>query len=167
MALTLADYLKLYGVEYRAQLTQQLVGNAETLLDKINQLLVAAAADGVSPGVDQISGNAFSSGWRPAHVNARTSNAGKHSLHIICRAGDLQDNIARDLAVWCIKNLPVLERIGLWMEDPRWTAGTNRRDPWVHVQDVAPGSGRRVFVPSIAPAQDPDFYTRNQLVAPR
>ena len=50
----------------------------------------------------------------------------------------------------------VLAEVGLWLEDPRWTFDP-KGDHWVHLQTVPPRSGNRVFVPSDAPAKDPDF----------
>jgi len=99
-------------------------------------------------------------------VNARTANAAKASTHLTGQGCDLQDHLDRRLAVWCLRNLYALESIGLWMEDPRWTGGTGNKDPWLHVQTRAPGSGRRVFAPSSAPPGDPTFYTRHGLPVP-
>jgi hypothetical protein len=161
--LTLSDYFKLHG----RPADSALVSNAELLLAKVNALLEEAAADGVSPGTDQISGNAIPSGYRSPGANARTANAATNSTHLTCEGIDVQDLVhGRPLAVWCCKNQDLLERLGLYMEDPRWTAGRTRTDPWVHLQDRAPRSGKRIYVPSTAPAQDPDFYSRNGLKAP-
>jgi trimethylamine:corrinoid methyltransferase-like protein len=62
------------------------------------------------------------------------------SKHLSCEAVDLED--ANDkLKNWCMKNLDILEEIGLWMEHPSAT------DTWCHLQCVAPKSGNRVFYP--------------------
>lgn len=135
-------------VSFARELTGGIRVNAEELLGRVNLLLERAAAEGVEPGVDQMTGNAVASGWRPHGINDRTLNAAATSKHITAQAVDLQDNAHRDLARWCLRNLDVLEELELWMEDPRWTGGA---DPWVHLQMVPPGSGRRVYVPSTAP----------------
>jgi len=113
--------------------------NAVALLVAVNELLKAAAADGVEPiGV--------ASGWRPLAINEKTANSGKHSRHITGQAVDLLDHPDRRLARWCLQNLGKLEELSLYAEDPRWTP------TWVHLQIIPPGSGRRVYVPSLAPA---------------
>lgn len=131
---------------YAADCTLAVRRNAAALLAAVNTLLRCAAADGVEPGIDEHTRNHVASGWRPAGVNARTSNAGKRSTHISGQGIDLQDLDDRSLARWCLRNLDRLEGLGLYMEDPRWTPS------WVHLQSVPPGSGKRVYVPSTAPA---------------
>lgn len=163
MLLTLDQYFHLHG----RPAEPALISNAGALLAKVQQLLSLAKADGIEPGIDQVSKNPIASGYRPAGANAATANAAAASTHLTCEGVDLQDIIGtRALAVWCIKNLRHLEACGLWMEDPRWTAGRTNTDPWVHLQGKPPRSGKRVYVPSTAPAQDPDFYARHQLTVP-
>lgn len=142
---------------HAAELTDEIRRNAATTVALVNELLAEAEADGVIPGTDSATGTPVASGWRPAGINARTANAAKKSTHMFGLAVDLQDiPPVRPLARWCLKNQVVLERLGLWMERPQWTAGTNGRDPWVHLQTVPPGSGRRVYIPSSAtPQADP------------
>jgi hypothetical protein len=120
--------------------------NAAALLAAVNTLLKCAAEDRVAPGIDEHTWNQVASGWRPPSVNARTSNAGKHSTHITGQGVDLQDHADRRLARWCLRNLDRLEGLGLYMEDPRWTPS------WLHLQCVPPASGKRVYIPSSAPA---------------
>lgn len=78
------------------------------------------------------------SGWRPASINAATKGAAPHSKHVLCQAIDLEDN-NRELMNWCLNNPDVLERIGVWVEDPRDTS------TWVHFQIAPPPSGHRFF----------------------
>jgi hypothetical protein len=92
----------------------------------------------------------ITSGYRPAAVNASVGGA-KKSHHQACRAVDISD-ADRKLARFCLDNLDLLDDLGLWMEDPRWT------NTWVHFQLVSPGSGKRIFVPSSAQATDPSFW---------
>ena len=155
-------------IEYADVLTDEIQRNGQVTIERVNLLLAAAAEDGVEPGIDEITKTHVSSGWRPPAINDRTANAVKGtSKHLLAQACDVEDQLDRRLSVWCCRNLVVLERIGLWMEDPRWTAGKNRGDPWCHWQIVPPGSGRRVYIPyqNIVkhPPTDPDFYQREGL----
>lgn len=133
--------------------------NVLELLSRANELLELMAADGVAPGVDQVTGNAVASGWRPPSVNARTANAATSSPHLTGEGLDVQDTWPeRPVARWCLQHLDQLERVGLWMEDPRWTARVRPdggADPWVHWQSRPPRSGRRVFIPSTAAPTSP------------
>ena len=49
-----------------------------------------------------------------------------------------QDGALRN---WCLANLALLHRNGVWLEDFKWTP------TWVHMQIVAPGSGKRIYPP--------------------
>lgn len=143
--ITLTDYWMGRDKAYASSLTPEIRDNAVTTVHLVSALLAEAAADGVTPGIDEHTGTAVASGWRPPEVNARTSNAGAKSTHLTAEGCDLQDTKDRSLARWCLRNLRVLERLGLWMEDPRWTPD------WVHLQTRPPGSGKRVYIPSAKP----------------
>lgn len=161
--ISLADYFTLHGKPE----TAALMDNAIELIRRINWLIEQAEQDEVGPGIDQVSGNPVASGYRPAGANAATSNAAVRSTHLTCEGIDLQDHLMnRDLAVWCCKNQDKLAAADLYMEDPRWTGGRTNTDPWVHLQSRGPKSGKRIYVPSMAPATDPDFYVRFGLKAP-
>jgi hypothetical protein len=136
--ITLADYWNGRDKKYARCLTQEICNNAITTVSRINRLLGLAEQDGVDCDV-------VASGWRPLAVNDVTANAAKNSKHVTALAADVRDTERRDFARWCLRNLKQLEAIGLWMEDPRWTP------TWVHLQIVPPGSGRRVYIPSIKP----------------
>ena len=131
---------------YANELSDEIRRNAEETIAKANALLERAGFAHVCE---------VNSGWRPQTINAVTPNASPTSHHLTGRAVDLPDP-DRSLAAWCAQNLDVLEELGLWMEDPRWTFDAGGRH-WVHVQTVPPRSGRRVFEPSAAPPADPDF----------
>lgn len=139
--ITVASYFKGRDSEYSAELTPTIRYNAGITVDRVNELLARAGRS------DVVSVN---SGWRPTAVNDGTANAAKGSKHLTAQACDLPD-ADRTLTQWCVDNLDVLKQIGLWMEDPRWTP------TWTHLQTVAPGSGRRVFIPSSKPPSDPSF----------
>jgi hypothetical protein len=136
--ITLKDYWRGRDVKYPRDLTPDIRSNATTTVEKVNQLLALAEEEGIVCEV-------CTSGWRPIAVNDSTSNSVKASKHIKALACDILDTENRDLARWCLRNLNQLEHIGLWMEDPQWTP------TWVHLQIVPPGSGRRVYIPSIKP----------------
>jgi hypothetical protein len=147
IGITASQYWMGRDTLYRLELTPEIRTNAAYLLAGVNALLVLAAGDGVVPGIDEKTGNYVASGWRPLAINDRTSHAAKSSTHILGLGVDLQDHRhERLLARWCLRKLQHLERLGLYMEDPRWTPD------WVHLQRRAPGSGKRVYVPSSAPA---------------
>lgn len=84
------------------------------------------------------------SGYRPAAINARIAGAAPRSKHIECLAIDVADPSGA-IAFYCLNNLDVLERCGLWMEHPDHTDKGD--ESWCHLQCVAPGSGKRVFKP--------------------
>lgn len=135
--------------------TPAMLQNASALVALANTLLEEAEADGVSlDRMDQVTGTLVASGYRPAAVNDRTANAAAGSTHLTCEGLDVQDSKNQDLARWCLRNLKVLERLGLYMENPRWTHSV-RGDHWVHVQKRPPRSGARVFIPSSAPPPGP------------
>jgi hypothetical protein len=62
------------------------------------------------------------------------------SAHLSGRAADVADRDG-SLAAFCYSNIPLLEKIGLWCEDPTRTRG------WVHFQTYPPVSGNRFFMP--------------------
>lgn len=80
-----------------------------------------------------------SSGYRPGSYNTRAGGAAK-SAHVTCEAVDFRDRDG-SLAEYCLSNLPLLEKCGLYLENPVYTVG------WVHLQTRAPKSGSRVFNP--------------------
>lgn len=66
----------------------------------------------------------------------------KKSKHLFGQAADIDDDERGTLAKWIQENMDLMERIGFWFEDFRYTRG------WVHAQIVPPRSGRRVFIPA-------------------
>lgn len=119
--------------------------NAVVTVDKTNQLKTLAVLDGI---VFPNDATEVASGWRPDSINDCTSNAAKASAHISGCGLDTHDK-DRVFARWCLRNIDKMAKIGLWMEDPRWTP------TWVHLQTYAPGSGKRVYVPSTKPPLAP------------
>lgn len=116
------------GRDEEYKLSQQLKINLVELLDKINKVRSIYAKPMI-----------VSSGYRPGRYNTAAKGAEK-SLHITCQACDFYD-AEGVLGTWCLINFRVLQKIGLYVEDPRHTVG------WVHLQSVAPKSGSIVFIP--------------------
>jgi len=133
--ITLEAYWKHRDEEFENECTGEIRANAQVTVDKANELLVRAGRSDI---------HTVNSGWRPLAVNDATANSGKQSRHITAEAVDIADP-DRQLAAWCLDNLDVLDELGLWMEDPRWTP------TWVHVQTQPPKSEKRVYVPSAKP----------------
>lgn len=123
--------------------------NTEKLLHAVNALLHDAVNAGVydywiAPDTQtQISGERGGSGDGGYRL-PESKTGPKGSAHRVGRAIDVYDP-ERKLAAWCIKNKAALAKHGLYIEDPRWTPG------WVHVQDISPESGKRVYIPATTP----------------
>ena len=107
--------------------------NLETLFLRVKELQDAADMDFV-----------ITSGLRSDELQNELISQGKtrakHSKHLAGAACDILDEEGI-LANFVMINQDVLENIGLWAEHPSHTNG------WVHVQMMAPASGRRVFIP--------------------
>lgn len=110
-------------------LPNNLIANANTIVPKANDLLQAFGEY-----------RKVNSGYRRPEDNAALPNSALHSKHMICAAIDLEDKDGK-LKHFCLNNLLILEKLGLWMEDSKSTP------TWVHVQCIPPNSGNRVFIP--------------------
>jgi uncharacterized protein YcbK (DUF882 family) len=111
------------------KLTPEQVGNLNTIVPRANELLEAFGEY-----------RKVNSGYRSREDQMRINPSAPLSKHTICAAVDLEDKDGR-LKAWCMANLGMLSKIGLWMESPKSTP------TWVHVQSIAPRSGSRVFTP--------------------
>lgn len=166
--ISLRHYLMGRDVSHALDLTPEIIEDAAETVGVVNELLAEAEADGIEPAIDELTGTHVASGWRPPAINDRTANAAKGtSTHLTALGVDLEDHDDRRLARWCIANLWQLEKLGLFMEDPRFTGGRVNSDPWCHLQRRAPSSRRRVFVPSSAPPTDPGFFERYAIKRPK
>lgn len=83
-------------------------------------------------------------------------NGAKKSNHLLGAAIDIDDDDKGTLWNWVKDNLELLQEVGLWIEDPRWTHG--KVGTWMHFQIVPPKSGKRIFVPSSVPASAPYIW---------
>lgn len=141
--ITAAQYFGAYAEHPDA--TAERRYHATALLDVVNDLLEVAAADGcdlpVNPNTKSVIAGTRNGGFRPQDSRVGAGN----SKHKDGRAVDIYDP-KRQFASWCLAHPEELKKRGIHMEDPRWTP------TWVHLQDVPPGSGRLVYIPSTAPA---------------
>lgn len=145
--ITVEDYFMGRDKTHASELTDAIRLHAAETVRRTNLLLDAAAADGVHPTKDATTHTFVGSGWRPAGVNAATSNAAKNSTHLTGEACDIRDDPAgRALCRWAVSESgrAALERIGLWCERPQWTPS------WLHVQTRPSASGKRFYIPSAA-----------------
>lgn len=62
------------------------------------------------------------------------------SKHLFGQAVDVSDP-KQELKKWCLENIVLLEKAGLWCEDFSTTSN------WIHFQIVAPSSKKRFFLP--------------------
>lgn len=116
----------LMGRDKEFPLDPLLVKNCDQLLAALN---VIRAAYGKPMTV--------SSGYRPGKYN-QAAHGASNSSHLTCEACDFEDK-SRELTKWCLANLDILEKAGLWMESPVSTP------TWVHLQTRP--TRARVFLP--------------------
>ena len=111
---------------HRGELNEKVVDNSINLMRRVNALLKELG----------ISTAKVNSGWRPPTYNEELRRKGvpaaRKSKHISGEAVDLAD-VGHVIANSVMKDPSILERHGLWMEDP------SRTRTWVHF-DL--GSGR-------------------------
>lgn len=122
---TLFDRRQTYPEYYSPKISEA----ADALLLKVNALLRALPHDDTR----------VTSGWRPEPINRKVGGAAK-SHHTTGHAVDLADPTG-ELARAIVRNQQLLVELGLYLESPNHTKG------WVHLQDVPPKSGNRVFNP--------------------
>lgn len=116
----------LMGRDKKHPLTPELEANLALLLKALNELRSQCPISFV-----------VSSGYRPGVYNLKAGGA-KRSAHLTCEAVDFVD-VDGQLAAWCIKNVQLLEKAGLYMENSEFTPG------WVHLQTRS--TKNRIFVP--------------------
>lgn len=108
-------------------LSPELLGNTNTLVPRVNELLSHFGEY-----------RACTSGYRSPKDQARINPKATHSAHLSCEAIDLQDKDG-ELKKFCVNNIKLLEEIGLWMEIGSSTPN------WCHLQ-IRP-TKRRIFIP--------------------
>jgi len=77
------------------------------------------------------------------------------SAHLTGQACDISDKGSK-LWYFCRDNFPLLQELGLYLEDPRWTHGS--KGDWMHFQTTPPRSGKRVFIPNTSPPLSPKIW---------
>jgi hypothetical protein len=138
--ITKDELLKGRDKQYATEYSQQISDNLDKLLVPINKLRDAWGKPMI-----------VTSGWRPPEINDSTPGAAAKSKHMYGLAVDIQDSDG-SLMKWTLENLELMKELGLYMEDFRWTYN------WCHYQLGAPGSGKRIFVPSSARPSSPDKW---------
>ena len=132
-----------------SEITEEIKKNASELLESVNNLMLQAQQDGVGFTINAktssyISGSG-NGGFRPSDS---TVGAAK-SKHKTAQAIDIYDP-DREFASWCLAHKGKMADAGLYAEDFRWTTSKSGAGGWVHLQNIAPGSGMIVFRPSIS-----------------
>jgi hypothetical protein len=127
--ITLQEYYMGREVIYSKDFTASVMQNAERLIATVNQLLSMFGEQ-----------RKVNSGWRPKKLQMEINPRAPNSKHITGDAIDLEDRNGK-FKLWCVAHENVLESLGLHMEHPKATP------TWVHLQQVAPKSGKVIFVP--------------------
>lgn len=140
----LLDYLGVYGGH--ADATPERLEHARVLLAAVNAALAAAEADGVELHLNPRNGShvagAANGGFRPQDCPIGAAR----STHKQGQGIDLFDP-KRELARWSLRNVALLERLGIVaMEDPRWTP------TWCHWQ-TRPVPDKFAYIPDSSPAK--------------
>lgn len=135
--ITPAQYFMGRDKTYAAQLTPDIIKNANDLLTRVNFLM--AVFNTTNPTAHA---RGVNSGWRPPTLNAKVVNAAPNSHHQTGKAIDIgDDDGALDAWLMTIPGQKALVDARLWIEHP---SATPR---WAHFQSEPPRSGRRVFYP--------------------
>jgi hypothetical protein len=136
-----------------SKMTDQEHENAQVLLIRINDFLDFAID--IDPTIEQeICDDPVNSGWRSEAYNKTLKGAAKNSAHFTFQAKDLRDPHGK-LDRIVIANIPFMQRVGLYVEHPRYTKG------WCHLSSRAPASGNIIYIPyagkPIKEFEDSDF----------
>lgn len=138
--ITINEILK--GRAKLADLEPEVQDNIKTLHERINVIRKAYGKPMI-----------VNSGLR--RPQDQPKNAAIKSNHLIGAAIDIDDDEKGTLWNWVKDNLKLLQEVGLWIEDPRWTHGNGS---WLHFQVVPPKSGKRIYIPSSKPAPAPHIW---------
>ncbi len=106
---------------------------SSTLEDNLHKLLICVNLFQMECGLPMI----VTSGYRPGKYN-KVKGASKKSSHLVCEACDFEDS-DHALKDYVMKDPSILERCGLYMEDPGRSRG------WIHLQTRP--TKRRIFEP--------------------
>lgn len=119
--------------------TPQMESDANTLLLRVEDLCYDLGIE--------LHDEDVGSGYRPGRYNIEAGGSPK-SAHLLCLAIDLDDDDMRlQKAILAAPHL--LEKHGLYMEDPAYTVEVNivtgKKERWVHLQTRA--TRKRIFLP--------------------
>ena len=120
MQVTVGDYFAQHRAGHEGECVLQVVDAATETVRRHNLILAMMEADGVLLVRHPKTQTMYSSGWRPASVNACTAGAAVKSTHITGEGGDLYDPEGK-LDAWCLMHQDKLQEVGLWLEDPQST----------------------------------------------
>jgi len=114
-------------------LTEEKKKNFEKLYEVMNEIRKAYGkpiiiTSGVRSEEDQV------------RIDSAAGRKPRKSTHILAAACDVWDR-DRQFWNWCIDNLKLLEKLGVYLEDKSFTPS------WVHCQIYPPQSGKRIFIP--------------------
>lgn len=137
MAITKDELLMGRDKTHPKEYTKEISDNLDKLLAAINQV---RATYGKPMRV--------TSGWRPPSINGSVPGAAKKSNHMLGLAVDISDKDGK-LREWVLANLDLMGKLGIYMEDFRWTPN------WVHFQVKPPASGKRIFIPYADTVKNP------------
>jgi hypothetical protein len=140
MPISKDELLKGRDKTYASDYTREVSDNLDKLLIPLNKIRDAYGEPMIC-----------NSGWRPASLNATVPGAASHSHHVLGLAADFSD-IDGKLMTWVLKNLDMMQQLGIYMEDFSWTP------TWCHLQLGAPASRKRIFVPNSNPPLAPDRW---------
>lgn len=134
--ITLDDYTKGRDKQYPDEWTEDVKNNAIKLLKIVNSFLNEL-------GIKEAK---VSSGFRPAAINGKITNAAKKSYHMTGLAIDILDDKNQDLAKLIASKPDLLRKYNLWLESPASTKGQNSN--WAHL-DLGKRTDRssRIFLP--------------------
>lgn len=130
--ITAHDVLTTQGkhLERAEQATEEHAVSAGDLAMRLNRLFA-------DPEMEWFEGEPeFNDGYRDQNV----TYGAKRSSHKEGKAVDIGDKRKSRLSIFLVAHSYLLERYGLWMEDPRHTP------TWCHLQS-RPVRGRRIFIP--------------------
>jgi hypothetical protein len=127
--ITIDDYFMGRREKYPQDVTPELAVHVKHTVDCANELLTYFGSD-----------RKVNSGWRPKSLQMEINPRAPNSKHITGDAIDIEDKDGK-LKNWCMDNGVLLAALGLYMEHPSSTP------TWLHVQTVAPKSGKIVFYP--------------------
>lgn len=138
--ITLDDYWMGREKVYPDYLTDEVKGNAESLVAKANALLAVLETEGIGLDIHPVNQTLISSGWRPPQINRQVNGAAANSKHMTGQAVDIYDPDG-EIDDYLMDHPEALVALGLYLEHPSATKN------WSHWQSVPPRSLKRVFYP--------------------